>query len=99
MSVNHDEIQQTYVIAELIKTQAALRESVEILILTLQKLQANGLPQSLPKTLNVEQAAEFCQVKPETIRNWASSGKIPRHKANGSMFFVADELLAWSMKG
>lgn len=96
MSLSHDEIQQTYVMAELIRTQAELRESLDRMNATLERLQADGLPQSLPKTITVEQAADFCKVKPSTIRNWASTGKIPCHKANGARFFIVGELIEWS---
>ena len=93
------EIQETFMIAELIKTLAELRETSEALTAAIQNLTTEGLPQTLPRTLNADQAAEFCQVEPATIRNWASRGKIPYHKANGSMFFVVNELLEWSSKG
>jgi excisionase family DNA binding protein len=48
--------------------------------------------------LTVAQAAEFCKVKEATIRNWASLKKIPAHRANGSLFFLVDELIEWSSK-
>ena len=90
------ELQETFVIAELIKTQAQLRDSMERLNAILSDIKSAGIPQSVPVTFDKEQVAEFLHVKPETIDNWVSKGHIPYRKASGRVFFILDELNEWT---
>ena len=84
--MSHEEIQQTFVIAELIKTQAQLRESMERLTSVLADIRTDGIPQTVPATLDKRQAAKYLHVEPETIDNWVSNGKIPYRNASGRSF-------------
>jgi len=87
------EIRLDFLIAQLIERDAALRDALESLkdaLLTLANVR------QVPVTLTGRDVAAMLHVKPGTVANWVSRGKIPFRRANGAVFFVLDELMNWT---
>lgn len=51
------------------------------------------------KMLDTNEAAAFLQIKPETVRVWARTGKISFYKIGGRYRFQREELLETIQKG
>lgn len=49
--------------------------------------------------MTVEQAASYLQLKPDTVRRGARTGKIPAARVCGRWRFLRDELEAWLRDG
>jgi excisionase family DNA binding protein len=47
------------------------------------------------KTFNYKEAANFLKIKPGTLRNWVSQGKIKPHRTGKHVLFFREELEAW----
>jgi excisionase family DNA binding protein len=50
--------------------------------------------------LSIRQAASYLHCKPDTLRKWVKSGRVPRQcwrKPGGGYLFVRDELESWVM--
>jgi hypothetical protein len=93
MSVDHQDIEQKFILSELIQEHAKLRESLGRLSEVLDKIAG---ARQVPTTLDRDQVAQLLHVAPGTVDNWVSRRKIPFRKANGSVFFLLDELLDWT---
>lgn len=52
----------------------------------------------MPATLNTEQVAMICSKRPECIRKWAASGKIPATKLPDGWLFDKVVLREWCKK-
>lgn len=51
---------------------------------------------SLPKRLlTVEETAEYLGIAEQTVRNWASAGKLPKVRIHGCLRFDIRALDAW----
>ncbi len=46
----------------------------------------------------VNDVAEFLQTKPKTVRDWVYKKRIPFHKINGLLRFVAEEIKNWALQ-
>jgi predicted DNA-binding transcriptional regulator AlpA len=94
--VDPRDIERDYLIARMIETQAALNNTLVQIQKELSRIaDAKGV-ERMPRTIKRNEVAELCGVKPETVDNWVSKGKIPYRKANGSVFFVLEEILQWT---
>jgi excisionase family DNA binding protein len=49
-----------------------------------------------PKFLNVKELAELLRIKPRTIYEMVSQGRIPYRKAGDRTIFLLDEILEWT---
>jgi len=96
LGIDPADIERDYLIARMIETQAALNATLAAIQKELARIADERGAQHVPKTIKRDEAAELCGVRPETIDNWVSKGKIPYRKANGSVFFVLDEILQWT---
>jgi excisionase family DNA binding protein len=47
------------------------------------------------KLLNVKEIAEFLNVKPSTLYQWAELGQIPCFKLNGCLRFDIEDIMNW----
>ena len=56
-------------------------------------------PQGLEPYVDAHVVAEFLSVAYSTVQGWASRGKIPCHKRNGSVRFRLSEVDAWLREG
>lgn|SRR5262249_3203705 len=90
------DIERDYLIARMIETQAALNDTLIKIQNELSRIADATGRERVPKTIKRNEVAEFCGVRPETVDNWVSKGKIPYRKANGSVFFVLEEILQWT---
>lgn len=53
----------------------------------------------MANVMTVEQAAQYLQLKPDTVRRGARTGKIPAARVCGRWRFLQDELDAWLRSG
>lgn len=49
-----------------------------------------------PKFLNVKELAELLRIKPRTVNEMVSQGRIPYRKAGDRTIFLLDEILEWT---
>jgi excisionase family DNA binding protein len=49
-----------------------------------------------PKFLNVKELAELLRIKPRTVYEMVSQGRIPYRKAGDRTIFLLDEILEWT---
>ena len=49
-----------------------------------------------PKFLNVKELAELLRIKPRTVYEMVSQGRIPYRKAGDRTIFLLDEVLEWT---
>ena len=49
-----------------------------------------------PRFLNVKELAEMLRLKPRTIYEMVSQGRIPYRKAGDRTIFLLDEILQWT---
>jgi len=47
------------------------------------------------KLVGVKKIAEFLNVKPSTLYQWAELGQIPCYKLNGSLRFDMEDIMNW----
>ena len=52
----------------------------------------------LPKWITIDQAAEYMQVNPMTVRRWIKAGKLPASNVNG-LWRIDSEQLEKLMEG
>jgi len=95
-AVTREQAERDFLFARLIETQAELRNSLDALNEYLNRLAIAQITPKPPATVNARQAAELFKVSVGTIMNWVSRKKIPYRKANGSVFFLLEELLEWT---
>jgi hypothetical protein len=88
-----EQIRTDLLISRLIERDAALQETLCNIGELLARL---GAAHQVPATLDGDQVAAMFHVAPGTVDNWVSRDKIPYRKANGKVFFLLDELMAWT---
>lgn len=85
-----------YLLARVVEMESKLNATLERLTATLELLAKNVIPTTLPQMLTVKQVAALYQVSESTVNGWVQGGRIPHHKAGGSVRFRLDELMEWS---
>jgi len=61
-------------------------------------IQRCSIPEVTEEYLTTKQAAEFLQVKPETMRNWNYFNKIPFVKVGGSVRYKLSDLISFAQQ-
>lgn len=67
--------------------------SSEVLAMSTSPVNTN---QVSPKFLNVKELAELLRIKPRTVYEMVSQGRIPYRKAGDRTIFLLDEILEWT---
>lgn len=51
--------------------------------------------QLYPDVMTAQQVANYLQMTRKTIQNWASEGKIPHKKINGTIRYIKSDIEKW----
>ena len=65
----------------------------EVLKMSTNRVNSN---QADPKFLNVKEVAELLRIKPRTVYEMVSQGRIPYRKAGDRTIFLLEEILEWT---